>query len=88
MNGCSNSDRCDGCPGRIVCRCLQITETALVAAVETLDLRTLSDVRRATGAGQGCMCCHKRIEAILRQTACCLDVIEAPEAEVAEAVPA
>jgi bacterioferritin-associated ferredoxin len=52
-------NECVGCPGRLVCRCLQVTESALVEAVRVLELRTLKDVRRHTGAGDGCTACHK-----------------------------
>jgi NAD(P)H-nitrite reductase large subunit len=50
---------CAGCPGRLVCHCLQVTEAALVEALEGLGLRTLKEVRRHTGAGDGCTACHK-----------------------------
>jgi NAD(P)H-nitrite reductase large subunit len=42
----------------IVCRCLQVTETALVEAIERHDLQTLAEVKRHTGAGDGCTACH------------------------------
>jgi NAD(P)H-nitrite reductase large subunit len=64
-------DSCRTCPDtgivgvgraeRVVCRCLQVTESALVEALTTLQLRTLKDVRRHTGAGDGCTACHKRL---------------------------
>ena len=56
---------CAGCPDRVVCRCLKVTEGAIVEAVTTLGLRTLKEVRRATGAGDGCTCCHKQIRALI-----------------------
>ena len=49
MNSFCASDRCDACPGRIVCRCLQVTEDEVVTVVSTLGLRTVQEVRRFTG---------------------------------------
>lgn len=56
---------CHGCPDRVVCGCLKVTEGTIVDAIQTLGLRTLTDVRRATEAGTGCTCCHKKIRSIL-----------------------
>jgi bacterioferritin-associated ferredoxin len=63
---------CHGCPQRIVCRCLQITEAQLVDALHTLELRTLKDVRRVTGAGEGCTCCHATLKEYLHEHAYCV----------------
>lgn len=57
---CFTND-CSTCPGRLVCRCLQVTEDALRQAVTTLGLKTLQEVRAATGAGDGCTCCHRKL---------------------------
>ena len=38
---------------------------AIVDAVVTLSLRTIKEVRAATGAGGGCTCCHKQIRELL-----------------------
>jgi NAD(P)H-nitrite reductase large subunit len=56
---------CSGCPDRIVCRCLKVTEGTIVQAITTLGLRTVKEVRAATGAGDGCTCCHQQIRAYL-----------------------
>lgn len=53
------------CPDRVVCRCLKVTEHAVVTAITTLGLRTVHEVRAATEAGDGCTCCHREIEAYL-----------------------
>lgn len=53
---------CDECPGRLVCRCLQVTEEQLVTALTRLNLRTLGEVKNCTGAGDGCMGCHRTIK--------------------------
>jgi bacterioferritin-associated ferredoxin len=60
---------CHGCPERVVCRCLQVTEAEVVEAIQTLELRTLKDIRRATGAGEGCTCCHAALREFLEQHA-------------------
>ena len=44
---------CSGCPDRIVCRCLKVTEAVVVEAITTLGLRTVTEVRQVTGAGDG-----------------------------------
>jgi bacterioferritin-associated ferredoxin len=49
---------CNDCPGRVVCRCLGVTEEALLAALAHGDIRSLREVRQRTGAGDGCTCCH------------------------------
>ena len=56
---------CAGCPDRIVCRCLKVTEGAIVGAIVSLGLRTVADVKRATGAGDGCTCCHAQVREYL-----------------------
>jgi bacterioferritin-associated ferredoxin len=68
MDGCCSRD-CGSCSDRIVCRCLQMTESVLVGALATLELRTLKDVRRETGAGDGCTACHARLRQLLEQHA-------------------
>ena len=60
------------CSDRIVCGCLQVTELELVEALSTEEIRDLQDVRRRTGAGSGCMACHRLIKKYLerRRYAC------------------
>jgi nitrite reductase (NADH) large subunit len=60
------------CSDQIVCRCLQVTESELVEAMSTEEVRDLRDVRRHTGAGSGCMACHRLIKRYLewRSYAC------------------
>ena len=42
---------------RFVCACLRVTERAL--------LRTLRDLRRVIGAGDGCTACHPELQRYL-----------------------
>ena len=60
-------DRCSECPGRLVCHCLQVTEDAVLAAVSTFALTTVSEVRRYTGAGDGCTACHGKLQGFSNQ---------------------
>lgn len=67
MNRCCDKQFGPECPLRYVCRCLRVTEDVIVRALETEDIRTLKDMRRYTGAGDGCMGCHKRLAAYLER---------------------
>jgi len=61
MNATCSMDRCDTCPIRVVCRCLQVTEDEVATTIAALGLQTVKEVRQATGAGDGCTCCHAEI---------------------------
>ena len=56
-----------GCSPKFLCRCLRVTETAVVHAIETLGLRTVKEIRQHTGAGDGCTCCHAKILALIER---------------------
>jgi len=56
---------CSDCPSRLVCRCLKITEEAVVHAIAVLGMRTVKEIRQATGAGDGCTCCHKLLARLI-----------------------
>jgi bacterioferritin-associated ferredoxin len=62
---CRSCATVGSCPERLVCRCLKVTEHAVITAIVTLGLRTVKEVRKATEAGDGCTCCHKEISAYL-----------------------
>lgn len=53
------------CGLRMVCHCLQITEAAVIEAVATRDLKTIREIRKHTGAGDGCTACHHHLRALL-----------------------
>ena len=53
---------CSDCPIRVVCRCLQVTEEAVVEALTTRPIQSVKDLRRHTGAGDGCTACHHTLE--------------------------
>ncbi|MGH2368639.1 MAG: (2Fe-2S)-binding protein [Chloroflexota bacterium] len=61
-------ENCNGCPGRIVCHCLQVTEEMIVEAAAALGLLSVGEVRRHTGAGDGCTACHRGLGQLLERT--------------------
>jgi bacterioferritin-associated ferredoxin len=69
---------CAGCSSRFICHCLQVTEGMLRQALMTFDLLTLADVRRHTGAGDGCTACHRRIKSFLAEHAQAITPSPAP----------
>ena len=60
---------CRDCPGRIVCHCLQVTEEAVAAAVVALGIRSVKELKTATGAGDGCTCCHRQLTQLIARHA-------------------
>jgi len=60
-------EACESCPSKVVCRCLQVTEEQLVRMITALDLRTVRDLRRTTGVGDGCTCCHRDLQQYLQR---------------------
>jgi NifU-like protein len=56
---------CSNCPNRVVCRCLNVTEGTIVEAITRLELRTVKEIQRHTGAGSGCTCCHSELREYL-----------------------
>jgi bacterioferritin-associated ferredoxin len=56
---------CAGCPDRIVCRCLKVTEAVIVETIVTQGVRSVTELRQATGAGDGCTCCHAQLREYL-----------------------
>lgn len=52
---------------RFVCHCLQVTEAQVMAAIAATNVTTLADVRRETGAGDGCTACHPRLRRCLER---------------------
>ena len=62
---CRSCAAVGSCPDRVVCRCLKVTEQTVITAVTTLGVRTLKELGQATGAGDGCTCCHQELRAYL-----------------------
>lgn len=63
---CSACPAVGSCADRIVCRCLKVTEDAIIDAIRVHDLQTVRELRTATGAGDGCTCCHKELRVYLK----------------------
>lgn len=57
------------CPGKVVCRCLQVTEDQLINLITGLRLRSIREIRQHGGAGDGCTCCHPELEQYLERYA-------------------
>ena len=58
-------NRCQTCPNRVICHCLQVLESQVVETLITLNIRSVKDLRRATGAGDGCTCCHPHLKELV-----------------------
>jgi bacterioferritin-associated ferredoxin len=62
---CSSCPAVGSCAERLVCRCLQVTEETIILAIRKHELRTVSQIKATTGAGDGCMCCHRELKSYL-----------------------
>jgi bacterioferritin-associated ferredoxin len=67
MNSLRQESNCSHCPNRVVCRCLGVTESAVLDALASGEVQTLKDIRHRTGAGDGCTCCHRQLKKYLEQ---------------------
>jgi bacterioferritin-associated ferredoxin len=67
MNNCCNHGSCGECLEEYVCHCLKVTEEQIVESAVRFGLQTLDEVRRHTGAGDGCTACHRRIRQYLQE---------------------
>jgi len=63
-------ENCDGCPDKIICRCLQVSEADVIHVITRLELRTVKEIRSEIGAGDGCTCCHQHLKAYLEKFSC------------------
>ena len=65
IGSCQSCTAPGSCAERVVCRCLKVTEEQVIAAITTLGLGTISELRTVTEAGEGCTCCHDELKAYL-----------------------
>jgi bacterioferritin-associated ferredoxin len=63
---CAACPAVGSCAERVVCRCLKVTESEIITAIRALELVTVKEVRNATGAGEGCTCCHRELQQYLK----------------------
>lgn len=64
------TDRCERCEDSpFICHCMKVTKAALVEVIMTRGLTDLYEVRNATGAGDGCMACRRRLQGVLDEVA-------------------
>ncbi len=61
----SSSSEHNSCRLRVVCRCLQVTEQAVLDALAIEEIHTVKELRQSTGAGDGCTACHKLLRRLL-----------------------
>lgn len=62
---CRTCPAAGSCPDRVVCRCLDVTESELIAAIQTHKVVNLQELKVVTDAGNGCTCCHKELAVYL-----------------------
>lgn len=59
-----DGSQCAGCPGEYVCHCLKVTEEMVFEAV-ALGAESVAELKRLTGAGDGCTACHRRLNELI-----------------------
>ena len=64
-SGSSNVATCEPAE-RVICHCLQVTESKLCDAQAQCPFTCLRDVAIATGAGTGCTACHRHLRKFLK----------------------
>jgi len=69
MNTACTQEACDTCTDRLVCHCLQVTESMLIETLTTRDVSSVTDLRTHTGAGEGCTACHSLLRKYIEQYA-------------------
>ena len=52
---------------RVICRCLNVTESEVQTAISAFNVETVRELGRCTGAGKGCMACHGRLRSLIRE---------------------
>ena len=62
---CRTCPSVGSCAERVVCRCLQVVEHTVITAIRTHGARTVRELKTLTGAGDGCMCCHRELKSYL-----------------------
>jgi bacterioferritin-associated ferredoxin len=53
----------------IVCHCFQVRESRIREAIQTLGLQSVRDIKFCLEAGDACMACHRKLNAILSEYA-------------------
>ena len=62
---CNTCSAAGSCTDRVVCKCLQVVEGTVITAIRTHGARTVRELKTLTGAGDGCMCCHRELKTYL-----------------------
>jgi bacterioferritin-associated ferredoxin len=58
--GCSSCTDCS-VGSRFVCHCLRVSEADILQALSRFAVRTVKELRKLTGAGDGCTACHRQL---------------------------
>ena len=58
---CTSCSAVGSCADRVVCRCLKVTETDVIAAIRDGGATSLVELQMLTEAGTGCTCCHREL---------------------------
>ena len=69
MSTTCTAERCDTCPSKVVCRCLNVTEEQVVNLITGCGVRSIRELRQYTNAGDGCTCCHTELAQYLERYA-------------------
>ena len=62
---CAGCASAGSCADRIVCRCLKVTESEVIAAIQAGGARSIKELQVLTEAGSGCTCCHRELQSYL-----------------------
>ena len=65
VGSCQACPSVGSCADRVVCRCFKITEETIILTIRKHGASSVQDLRKATGAGGGCMCCHRQLKGYL-----------------------
>jgi bacterioferritin-associated ferredoxin len=52
---------------RVVCRCLNITESDIAGALVSLDIQSVKELCCQTEAGTGCTACHRELQRLFQK---------------------
>ncbi|HWL10330.1 MAG TPA: (2Fe-2S)-binding protein [Planctomicrobium sp.] len=55
----------------VLCHCFKVRQSTVTDLVTLMGADTVQDVRKACGAGGGCMACRRRIQNVIDQKKRC-----------------
>jgi NifU-like protein len=51
----------------LLCRCLAVTQSQVVDCIAVTGAETVRQVTECTGAGRGCLSCHRKIRDLIQE---------------------